>query len=160
MPEKISVRPARPGDGAALWTTTRALAEHHDFLDGFVAKPEDYERDLFAPHPVIGALIAEDDGVLAGSALWHRSYSTNRGREIMYLEDVVVLPEHRRKGVAKALFKAVAQVALAQGYSKIYWMVLDWNEGAKTLYRALGAAIDPDHRLCTIDGDALKALAG
>lgn len=155
----ISVRPARPGDGAALWQTTRALAEHHGFLDGFVARAEDFERDLFCPHPVIGALIAEDGGVLAGSAIWHRSYSTNRGREIMYLEDVIVLPAHRRKGVARALFRAVAQTALARGYGKIYWMVLDWNEGAKTLYRALGAEIDADHRLCTIDGEALQALA-
>lgn len=155
----ITVREARPGDGAALWTTTRSLAEHHDFLTGFVVTPQDFERDLFCDHPVIGALIAEVDGVLAGSALWHRSYSTNRGREIMYLEDVVVLPEHRRKGVAKALFKAVAQTALARDYGKIYWMVLEWNDGAKTLYRALGAEIDPDHRLCTIDGDALRALA-
>ena len=155
----ITVRPARPGDGAALWQTTRALAEHHDFVAGFVAQPQDFERDLFCDHPVIGALIAEDDGVLAGSALWHRSYSTNRGREIMYLEDVVVLPEHRRKGVARALLKAVAQTALARGYGKIYWMVMDWNGEAKALYASLGADIDPDHRLCTIDGEALKALA-
>ena len=143
----ITVRPARPGDGAALWQTTRALAEHHDFMAGFVAQPQDFERDLFCDHPVIGALIAEDDGALAGSALWHRSYSTNRGREIMYLEDVVVLAP------------GTAQTALARGYGKIYWMVMDWNGEAKALYASLGADIDPDHRLCTIDGEALKALA-
>ncbi len=30
----------------------------------------------------------------------------------------------------------------------------------EALYRKLGADIDPEHRLCSIDGDALKALAG
>lgn len=156
----ISIRAARPGDGDILWRTTRALAEHHGFLDHFVAQASDYERDLFCANPVIGALIAEDDGVAAGSVVWHRSYSTNRGREIMYLEDVIVLPEHRRKGVARALFQAAARLALDKGYGKIFWMVLDWNEGAKALYRGLGAEIDPEHRLCAIDGAALEALAG
>jgi GNAT superfamily N-acetyltransferase len=155
----ISVRAARPGDGHALWTTTRALAEHHGFLDGFVARPDDFERDLFCAHPIIGALVAEDDGVLAGSVIWHRSYSTNRGREIMYLEDIVVLPEQRRKGVARALMKATASLALGMGYDKVFWMVLDWNEDAKSLYHSVGAKIDPEHRLCTMDGEALRALA-
>ncbi len=156
----ITVREARPGDGEIIWRTTWALAEHHGFLANFVAKPADYERDLFCANPVIGALIAEVDGIPAGSAVWHRSYSTNRGREIMYLEDVIVLKEHRRKGVARALFKAAAQVALDKGYGKVFWMVLNWNEDAKALYRKLGAEIDPEHRLCSIDGDALNALAG
>lgn len=155
----ITVREARPGDGEALCKTTRALAEHHGSLDGFLVRPEDFERDLFCANPVIGALLAESDGELAGSVVWHRSYSTNRGREIMYLEDIVVLPEQRRKGVARALMQATARLALARGYGKIFWMVMDWNEGGKELYRALGADIDPDHRLCTIDGEALKALA-
>ncbi len=155
----ITVRTAQPGDGEILWRTTRALAEHHDFLDGFVAQPQDYERDLFCDNPIIGAFIAETDGVVAGSVIWHRSYSTNRGREIMYLEDIVVLPEQRRKGVARALLQETARLALHRGYEKIYWMVLAWNEGAKSLYTEIGAEIDDHHRLCTIDGDALKALA-
>lgn len=153
------MRAARPGDGTLLWQTTRALAEHHGFLGGFVAQPGDFERDLFCANPIIGALIAEDDGVLAGSVVWHRSYSTNRGREIMYLEDIVVLPEHRRKGVARVLMQATARLAVAKGYSKIFWMVVDWNEGGRKLYESLGADIDPQHRLCTIDGEALRALA-
>lgn len=155
----ITVREAKPGDGAALWKTTRALAEHHGLLDHFGAQPEDFERDLFCANPVIGALVAEEDGVLAGSVVWHRSYSTNRGREIMYLEDIVVLPGLRRKGVARTLMQATARLAVAKGYGKIFWMVVDWNEGGKALYLSLGAKIDPEHRLCTIDGDALKALA-
>jgi len=155
----IEVRAARPGDGPALVRTTRALAEHHGSLDGFAVTAVDFERDLFCDSPIIGALIAEDNGDVAGSVVWHRSYSTNRGHEIMYLEDIVVLPEHRRKGVARALMQATARLAIARGYSKIFWMVVDWNEGGKKLYQSLGADIDPEHRLCTIDGDALKALA-
>ena len=67
----ITVREARPGDGEIIWRTTWALAEHHGFLANFVAKPADYERDLFCANPVIGALIAEVDGVAAGSVVWH-----------------------------------------------------------------------------------------
>ena len=42
---------------------------------------------MFRPEPIVGTLIAEYDGALAGCAVWHRSFSTNRGAEVMYLED-------------------------------------------------------------------------
>ena len=46
-----------------------------------------------------------------GCAFWHRSFATSRGREVIYLEDLSVLPEYRRKGVARALLKALAAEA-------------------------------------------------
>ncbi len=154
-----TVRPARQGDGLALVETTRALAHFHGYHDGFKAVADDYEHALFCASPIIGALIAEENDVLAGSVIWHRSFSTNAGREIMYLEDISVLPAFQRKGVGKALMRATAQVALERGYDAIFWLVMPWNEVAKQMYHACGAELEADHTVCRIKGEALKALA-
>ena len=155
----IEVRPARPGDGVALLQMTRVLAEHHNMLHRVTAKAEDYERHLFCEHPIIGALIAEKDSVAAGAVVWHRSFTTNGAREIIYLEDITVLPEHRSKGVGKALMKALAQLAINRGTPAVFWMAMGWNEKATRFYQTLGAEVEPNAVFCQIRDEALQRLA-
>ena len=155
----ITVRPMQRGEGAALLSMVRALAESHNLLHAVLATPELYEAAMFSDQPIVGALMAEYDGRLAGCAVWHRSFSTNRGAEVMYLEDLSVLPEFRRRGVARALLKAVARLALAKNYPSVYWLMMDWNKEASALYQSIGAEIEPGTTFCRIRDDALKALA-
>ena len=123
----ISVRDARPGDGAALHAMMMALAVSHDLVEHVEATAADFETALFCDSPIIGALIAEVDGVAAGSVIWHRSFSSFHGREVMYLEDLSVLPAFRRQGVGQALLKATASLAVARGYPSIYWMMMSYS---------------------------------
>lgn len=153
------MRPARPGDGAVLVETTRALAKFHDHLDHFKASVEKFEQALFCEQPIIGALIAEHDGVAAGAVVWHRSFSTNACQEIMYLEDISVLPPFQGKGIGMALMQATAKLALQRGYNAIFWLVMPWNDAAKKLYAKCGAELEAEHHVCRINGEALKALA-
>ncbi len=114
----ITVRPMKPGEGPALLSMVRALAELHNLLHTVLATPEMYEAAMFSGQPIVGTLMAEYDGVLAGCAVWHRSFSTNRGAEVMYLEDLSVLPEFRRRGIARALLKAVARLGAREKLSR------------------------------------------
>lgn len=155
----IAVRQAQPGDGADLWRTTYALAENHGTLAYLVATAADYDAALSKTEPLLSGFIATIAGELAGTAVAHRSYSTFAGREIMYLEDLSVLPAFRRLGVAKLLMQAVAAEAVARGCPKVTWLMMQWNDAGRALYHGMGAVIDDDHRLCTLSGDALKALA-
>ena len=155
----IVVREARPGDGVFIARTTFALADDHGVANTFQATAADYELALFRPDPVIGAIIAELDGEPVGSVVWHRSFSTNRGKEVMYLEDISVLKEHQGKGVGQALMRKTAAVALARGYPSIYWFMMDWNEKGERFYEKLGAEIESGMKFCRIHGDALQALA-
>mgnify|MGYP003461821293 CR=1 FL=1 len=102
----VAVRAARPGDGAAIHAMVLALATSHGHGTDVLAVASDFEDALFCESPIVGAFIATVDGQPAGCAFWHRSFSTFRGKEVMYLEDLSVLPEFRRKGVGQALLKA------------------------------------------------------
>lgn len=155
----VVVRPARPGDGAAIHAMVLALAISHGHGKDMVARPEDFEAALFNPDPIVGVLIATLDGVPAGCAIWHRSFGTFRGRELMYLEDLSVLPQFQRRGIGQALLRAVARLAVEKGYPSVFWMMMAWNEGARALYQAVGAEIEDGACFCRLHGEALERLA-
>src|SRR5689334_4786827 len=155
----MEVRPIRPGEGAALLTMVRSLAESHGVLDKQTATADDLERALFAEQPIVGCLLAFIEGKPAGCAFWHRSFTTARGQEVIYLEDLSVLPEFRRMGVARALLKALAVEAKRRGYPSIYWLMKSWNEGARALYAQAGAEIEEGIVFCRLADDALARWA-
>jgi len=124
-------------------------------LDKQTATADDLERALFAERPLVGCLLAFIDGEPAGCAFWHRSFTTARGSEVIYLEDLSVLPAFRRQGVARALLKALAAEAKRRGYPSIYWLMKSWNEGARALYAQAGAEIDDGIILYRLADDAL-----
>ena len=155
----ITVRPMKSGEGEALLSMVRALARSHNLMHTVLATPEMYEAAMFSDSPIVGTLMAEYDGKLAGCAVWHRSFSTNRGAEVMYLEDLSVLPEFRRRGIARALLKAIARLALEKNYPSVYWLMMDWNTEAKSLYASVGAEIESGTTFCRIRDDALRTLA-
>jgi GNAT superfamily N-acetyltransferase len=155
----ISVRTAERGDGVHLLQATLTLARHHGWEDTVKATAATLEAALFLDKPIVGAFLAFEAEQFAGSIVWHRSFSTNRGCEVIYLEDLIVLPEFRRKGVADALMKALAKHAVTYGYPSIYWMMMNWNSGAKDYYARLGAETEADSSVYFIHSDALQRLA-
>ena len=156
----IEVREIRPGEGHLILGPTREIAKTHwGGADAVKATGADFEKALFCDAPIVSAQVAFVDGVFAGSAFWHRSFSTNYGREVMYLEDIAVLPDFRRQGVAEALLKAVAKVAVAHGYPKVYWLMMHWNDGARKLYEGVGAHVEDGNCYCSLQGQALTDLA-
>ncbi len=136
----------------------RELAVSHGHAQDFTATPGDYERFLADPHAVNGALIGLWQGEPAGCAIWQRSYSTYRGRETLYLEDLSVLPEFRRRGIARELLKGVARLALSRDAAAVTWLMMSWNAEARRLYAAAGAEIEEGNCLCRLSGDALERL--
>ena len=154
----ITVRPAGPGDGPILHAMVRELALNHGHAQDFTAAAADYERFLADPHAINGALIAFWGAEPAGTAIWQRSYSTFRGRETLYLEDLSVLASFRGRGVGRELLKAVARFALSRGLRDVTWLMMSWNEGARRFYEAAGAEIEEGNCLCRLAGDALERL--
>jgi GNAT superfamily N-acetyltransferase len=154
----ISVRPAAPGDGAILHAMVHELAVSHGHAPDFTARPEDYERFLADPHAINGALIGFWQGEAGGCAIWQRSYSTYRGRETLYLEDLSVLPHFRRRGLGRELLRAVARLALSRNVPAVTWLLMSWNGEARRLYAAAGAEIEEGNCLCRLSGEALERL--
>jgi GNAT superfamily N-acetyltransferase len=138
----------------------RDLATYERAADQVQLTPELLERALFGADPKAFAHVATVDGEVAGFALWFLSFSTWLGRHGIYLEDLYVRPEHRGRGLGKALLAELAQVCVERGYGRLEWAVLDWNTPAIDFYRAHGAAPNDEWTVFRLTGPALHRLAG
>jgi GNAT superfamily N-acetyltransferase len=72
---------------------------------------------------------------------------------------VFIRPEGRRKGLGRAIFRYLAQKALAEKCGRLEWWVLDWNAPAIDFYRGLGAVAMDEWTVQRLTGDALKTFA-
>jgi GNAT superfamily N-acetyltransferase len=115
---------------------------------------------LFGEAPTVNGHIAEEDGRAAAGALWFRNFSTWDGVAGIYLEDLFVRPEFRRRGLARSLLATLARECVENGYTRLSWAVLDWNVNAIALYDAVGGRQQNDWITYRVSGPALSELAG
>src|SRR5262249_41541029 len=149
----------RPDDAEAIASLVRELAVYEKLEKYARASPDDLRRHLFGPRPFAEVILAEVGSTPVGFALFFHTFSTFRGQPGLYLEDLFVRPEHRGRGIGKALLGALAGIATARGCAKLEWIVLDWNESAIGFYRSLGAGPMDDWIVYRIDGEPLARLA-
>ncbi|MEM7681208.1 MAG: GNAT family N-acetyltransferase [Planctomycetota bacterium] len=137
----------------------RELAVFEKLEDQCLATPESIRESVFAEPPVAYALIAQLGQDVAGFALYFLSYSTFLAKPGVYLEDLYVRAPYRRQGVGKTLLRAVAKQAVAMDAGRLEWAVLDWNQNAIDLYRAVGAEPQGGWTTMRLTGQALPDFA-
>lgn len=158
----LTLRIARRDDSPTLLALIRELAEYEKLLDQVDATPAALEDALFGPSPKVFADVAEwsEDGTtsVVGFALWFYNFSTFRGRHGIYLEDLYVRPEHRGRGIGKALLVNLAKRCVDEKLTRLEWSVLDWNTPARQFYESLGARALTDWIPHRVTGDELTRL--
>jgi GNAT superfamily N-acetyltransferase len=154
----IRIRAADIHDVPLVFTMIRELAEFERELEFVTITEEDLRRDGFGDDPKFRAFIAEWDGNAAGYAVVFGYYTTWSGRGL-FLEDLFVRAAFRRLGIGKALLAEVARIAVEEQCCGIQWEVLDWNQKAIDVYKAVGAQFRDQWRPVVLTGEALKRLA-
>ncbi len=87
--------------------------------------------------------IAVIDGVIAGTASLHLGhYSTWNDHWYGHIEDVIVDPECRRRGVGEALVRHIVTAAGELGLSRLELNALNDNAGARKMYEKIGFKTD------------------
>ena len=138
----MQVRVATPEDEAEVCRLWTMLLQFYDMN----SSPEVLERSFrFAvehPHKVIIFIILTE-GVITGTASLHLGhYSTWNDNFYGHVEDVIIDPEYRGKGLAFSLLKEVLQVAREKNLSRVELNVLSENYPARRLYEKLGFTTD------------------
>lgn len=155
----VAIRRVEAEDADTLLELIRALAEYERLEPpGEEARARLIEHG-FGTRPRFEAYLAEMDGAAVGYAIVFETYSTFLARPSLFLEDLFVRPEARRRGAGSALLRYLAAEAVARGCGRMEWAVLDWNELAQGVYRRAGAEMLPDWRICRLTGEALERLA-
>ncbi|WP_066517848.1 GNAT family N-acetyltransferase [Curtobacterium ammoniigenes] len=162
----MTIRAAEPRDVPQILELIRDLAEFEREPEAVVNTESLMHAMLFGPNPKVFAFVidapdqpSQSAGRLAAIAVWYLTYSTWTGVHGIHLEDLYVRPEHRRAGYGRAMLARLAEECTSEGYARLEWDVLDWNENAIGFYAAIGAQFKDDWRTCRLDGHALEAVA-
>jgi len=154
----ITIRPAVIDDTSTLLDLIRGLAEYERLSHLVTATEASLQDALFGSQPGAEALLAFEGENAIGFAVFFHNFSTFLGKRGLWLEDIFVRPEHRRKGYGEALFLHVARIAHERGCGRFEWSALDWNEPAIRFYTSMGAVALDDWTIFRVTGDALERL--
>jgi GNAT superfamily N-acetyltransferase len=133
------VRKAIASDEPAILALIDALADYEKLGRPSPEARARLTRDLFGPKPRIECFLAFMDGYPVGYAIILETYSSFLALPTLYLEDLFVLEEYRKRNVGRALFNTALEEAKRRGCRRMEWTVLDWNQLAIGFYEKLGA---------------------
>ena len=130
------IRPATESDrDAAHRLLTAQLIEHHLPADSHrVARGIDL---ALAQHSPAWLWLAEREGRPAAIFLANEIASVERGGSVLWVEELYVVPEARRRGIARALLARICEQARQRGVRAIELEVVPTQEAALALYRSL-----------------------
>lgn len=155
---EVTFRQAKAGDEALVLEFIRGIAQYEKMLDEVVATEESI-REWMLEKKMVEVIFAEAEGDTVGFALYFQNFSTFVGRAGLYLEDIFVKPQYRKKGYGKAIFKKLAQIAVERGCQRFEWVCLDWNQPSIDFYRSMGAVPMDQWTIYRLSGDAIKKAA-
>jgi GNAT superfamily N-acetyltransferase len=138
----INIRTAKKEDCARLLELVNELAIYERAPQEVTVTLEEFIDAGFGENKVWDAFVAEENGFIAGFAIYYTRYSTWKGRRL-YLEDFIVTEAYRGRGLGKLLFEAVIKDAAQKNFNGMTWQVLDWNQPAINFYNKYDAQLEP-----------------
>ncbi len=138
MSPKFTIRKATRSDSKSFLKLVSTFAEFEDKEPPDKSARVRIIEDIFEKK-LAHLLVATSGRKLIGYALYFYTYSSFIARPTLYLEDLFVLEDTRRKGLGKALFTKCVEEAIHHGCYKMEWAVLPWNRNAIDFYEKLGA---------------------
>ncbi len=158
MDTELSFRNAERQDTPLILQFVRELADYENMLGEVVADESTLETWIFDRQRA-EVILALENGREIGFALFFHNFSTFLGRAGLYLEDLYVRPQYRRRGYGRAMLKKLAEIAVERGCGRLEWWCLDWNRPSIDFYLSLGAEPMSDWTVYRISGDTLTRLA-
>ena len=143
------IRSAVRADVSRIWELINELAEYERLTHAVTGNANSLEAHIF-DDKFCSVNVLEVDGAILGYTLCVPIYSTFRTQPGLWLEDLYVTPTARKKGYGKALLANLIDFCKTNNLGRLEWSVLDWNESAIGFYRAMGADVMPDWRICRI----------
>jgi GNAT superfamily N-acetyltransferase len=153
----IEIRSAGREDVPTIFRLIRELADF-EMLGHAVRGDERLLEESLFERRAAEALLIEEGGEAVGYAIFFTTFSTFECRPGLWLEDVYVRPDWRRRGIGREVLTHIARLAVERDCARIEWLALNWNEPALRFYEALGAIGIDDWRALRLEGETLRRL--
>lgn len=134
----MTIRKATKNDAKVIIEMINELALYEK-----LANEVKIDESIFISHifekELASALVAVSGSEIVGYAIFFHSFSTFLGRAGIYLEDLYVRKEFRGQGIGTKFIKTLAEICEKEGFGRLEWECLDWNESSIKFYESLGA---------------------
>ncbi|XP_046577851.1 thialysine N-epsilon-acetyltransferase-like isoform X1 [Haliotis rubra] len=158
----VSVREASEDDCDEIIRLMQEFATHEGNLHLLKTSVQTLKRDGFGEKKVFDCFVAEETQTtgrprLVGYLLYMWSFTTMSGR-FLFVEDLFVEKNFRRKGVGSLLWASAMKLALSWGCGYMQWMAKRRNTMGINFYKKLGAVETNTDSIMTftLDNDAMK----
>ena len=152
----IKIREATIDDSSLILKFVKELAEFERAASEVSATVEDIRKSIFGADSTVHALICSMDAKPIGFAVYFYNYSTWKGKNGLYLEDIYITPDYRSKGAGRKILKYLAKIAVSKDCGRFELSVLDWNESAIKFYESIGAKPQSEWIVYRLAGNALR----
>lgn len=161
----ITIRKAVATDCDRLMVLIKELAKYENELDVMRTSVEDIRRDGFGDNPVFQCIVAEftqnkSEKTIIGYALFFYTFNPRFGKCI-FMEDLYVQPDFRRKRVGQKLFREIMKIGNKNGCFRMQWGCFDWNKMAMEFYKKQNGidVTNFENRIFSIDQPQLADLS-
>ncbi len=154
----IQIYDATEQDVEDILFLIKEIAKYEKLEHEVIATKESLLDSIFIKKRAQVILVAYENKVI-GYMLYFYNYSTFTGNANLYLEDLFILKEHRKKGIGKTLFQILAQKAVEEGCKRIDWVCLHWNEPSLNFYKSIGARRLDEWVVHRLEEKEIKKLA-
>jgi GNAT superfamily N-acetyltransferase len=172
--KEFRLRLATSNDLATVTRLIQGLADYVNESHEVHSTSDDYLRDGFSNDPLFYCLLIDriehkqGEGeseskkdvsyYTCGYAAVYFGYVLGEGR-FLYLEDLFLEVEQRKRGGGSLVMKTLARIALTLECSRLYWQALDWNTSALQFYNSMGAAVQEGVVMTRYCGASLQEFA-
>ena len=156
--KKFDIRFASVEDCALILKFIKELASYEK-LEHEVTATEEILKEWIFEKKKCEVLIASENNIEIGYALFFHNFSTFLGKAGIYLEDLYINPDYRGLGYGKKLLKEVAKIAVERGCERLDWQCLNWNKSSIDFYLSLNAIEMSDWNSYRLSYEVLKRFA-
>ncbi|GHV15599.1 N-acetyltransferase [Fibrobacterales bacterium] len=136
----IIIRPAMPSDAFEIVEMLKDFAGE----GGKSVSVGSKEVCEWLESEVIYGLIAEVGGEVTAMAVYYYGISTFRGTKNLFVEDLFVKREFRRRHIGSALYRKLVEIAKTHSSSTIRWLIRTHNTRANEWYKSIAGDVDVD----------------
>ena len=135
---KLIIKEAKKEDLKGILALVRELAEYEELLDILKCDEKDYEKALFEKN-YAKALVLEYENEMIGYVIYFYTFSSFLGQGGLWLEDLYLRPQFRKRGFGMEVFKFLAKLCEKEDLKRLEWVCLHENFCGLSFYKKLKA---------------------